>query len=329
MVAETGVQAFSVDYWLAPEHPYPAALDDCWACLTWLHRNSKAYQIDPKRIAVMGESAGGGLVAALSIRAQQSSLSPPVARQILSSPMLDDRTIADVPGDFKWWDADDNLTAWTAYLGKAPGSDDVSVLAAPGRLEDASGLTPLYLDTSQFDLLVEENLSCVQSFINAGIETESQPHPGLPHRANIPFFDDQAVASQADNTSALDSAAQSQSSTRLDNPAYPSVNSPAAERDPSLAAHCAFVKEFVHNKVSEGSLDTSSRDVRKALDSLSHVINALGQRGPENETSYPRARPVTRPLLTESDLPPIEVVVDLIRTSKGKSLALSHLMGHC
>ncbi|EXK76529.1 hypothetical protein FOQG_18728 [Fusarium oxysporum f. sp. raphani 54005] len=181
IVSDTGVQAFSVDYRLAPEHPYPAALDDCWTCLTWIHSNHRNLHVDPKRIAVMGESAGGCLAAALAIRARDAKLSPPIAHQILSSPMLDDRTNAEVPGDLQLWDAVDNLTAWTAYLQKTPGGDDVPALAAPGRLEDASGLPPLYLDTSQFDLFVRENLNYVQKFIDGGVKTECHLYPGLPH----------------------------------------------------------------------------------------------------------------------------------------------------
>ncbi|UPK92274.1 hypothetical protein LCI18_003209 [Fusarium solani-melongenae] len=181
MVSDTGVQAFSVDYRLAPEHQYPTALNDCWTCLTWLHSNSRALRIDPARIAVMGESAGGGLAAALTLRARDVNLSPPIARQILSSPMLDDRTNSEVPGAFKLWDAEDNLTAWTAYLGTTPGGEDTPVFAAPGRLKDAGGLPTLYLDTSQFDLFVAENLAYVQKFIEAGVEAECHLYPGLPH----------------------------------------------------------------------------------------------------------------------------------------------------
>ncbi|KAL3487037.1 Alpha/Beta hydrolase protein [Aspergillus germanicus] len=185
IVQKTGIQAFSVDYRLAPEHPYPAALDDCWLSLTWLRPNAQVLGIDLNRIAVMGESAGGGLAAALTLRAREESVSPPIARQILSSPMLDDRTRGDVPGAFKLWDAEDNVTAWTAYLGRPLGVDDVSVLAAPGRLTDASALPRLYLDTSQFDLFVQENLAYVRKFVEAGVEVESHLYPGLPHGFDV------------------------------------------------------------------------------------------------------------------------------------------------
>ncbi|CAG8937920.1 unnamed protein product [Penicillium salamii] len=180
-VRDTGVQVFSVDYRLAPEHRYPAALDDSWSTLTWMRENAQQLGIDTARIAVMGESAGGGLAAAIAIRARDTGLSPPIALQILCSPMLDDRTLGDVPGDFKLWDAEDNLTAWTAYLGKPPGGDDVPETAAPARVRDVAGLPSLYLDTSQFDLFVKENLDYLQRFVEAGIEVEAHLSPGLPH----------------------------------------------------------------------------------------------------------------------------------------------------
>ncbi|KAF4845218.1 Lipase 2 [Colletotrichum siamense] len=181
IVSDTGIQAFSVDYRLAPEHRFPTALNDCWDCLGLLHANARSLRIDPSRIAVMGESAGGGLAAALTIKAKNANFSPPIAHQILSSPMLDDRTSGQVPGDFCLWDAEDNLTAWTAYLGQPPGGNNVSVLAAPGRLTDASELPPLYLDTSQFDLFVHENMEYVQKHLQAGVHTECHLYPGLPH----------------------------------------------------------------------------------------------------------------------------------------------------
>lgn len=180
-VRDTGVQTFSVDYRLAPEHPYPAALDDGWSTLCWIRDNAEQLGVDTARIAVMGDSAGGGLAAAIAIRARDTSISPPIARQILCSPMLDDRTLGDVPGEFNLWDADDNLTAWTAYLGEAAGGDLVPDTAAPARVKDVTGLPSLYLDTSQLDLFVKENLDYVRRFVEAGIEVELHLSPGLPH----------------------------------------------------------------------------------------------------------------------------------------------------
>jgi len=79
--------------------------------------------------------------------------------------MLDDRTTGGVPGEFKLRDAEDNFTGWMAYLGRTSGGKDIFILAAPGRMTDAAGLPSLYLDTSQFDLFAEENISYVQKFL--------------------------------------------------------------------------------------------------------------------------------------------------------------------
>lgn len=95
--------------------------------------------------------------------------------------MLDDRTLGDVPGNFNIWDSNDNLTAWTAYLNRSPGGEDVPDMAAPARVKDVAGLPRLYLDTSQFDLFLKENHDYVRRFFEAGIEVEYHLHPGLPH----------------------------------------------------------------------------------------------------------------------------------------------------
>lgn len=181
MTQATAVQIFSVEYRLAPEHRYPAALDDGWDTLLWIIDHAHELGIDMARIAVMGDSAGGGLAAAMTIRAREMGLSPPLARQILCSPMLDDRTLDEVPGNFNLWNAEDNLTAWTAYLGKPPGGEDVPPTAAPARVKDVTNLPPLYLDTSQLDLFVKENLDYVRRFIAENIEVEFHVSPGLPH----------------------------------------------------------------------------------------------------------------------------------------------------
>ncbi|KAK0387426.1 hypothetical protein NLU13_5738 [Sarocladium strictum] len=180
-VLHTGVQVFSVDYRLAPENPYPAALDDGWSTLTWVRDNASRLGIDTARIAVMGESAGGGLAAALAIRARDASLSPPIARQILCSPMLDDRTVGDVPGDFSLWNSEDNQTGWTAYLGDRAGGENVPATAAAARVEDVAKLPSLYMDTSQLDIFAKENMDYARRFVEAGIEVELHLSPGLPH----------------------------------------------------------------------------------------------------------------------------------------------------
>ncbi|KAH7362565.1 Alpha/Beta hydrolase protein [Plectosphaerella cucumerina] len=180
-VLNAGIQAFSVDYRLAPEHPYPAALDDGWTALAWIRENAGQLGINTARIAIMGDSAGGAIAVSLAIRARDSQLSPPIAQQILCAPMLDDRTKRDIPCNFKVWDLQDNITGWTAYLGKPPGGSDVPDTASPARVTDVSGLPSLYIDTTQLDLFAEENMEYGSRCVKAGIEVEIHVSPGLPH----------------------------------------------------------------------------------------------------------------------------------------------------
>lgn len=117
----TGTQIFAPDYRLAPEHPYPAALEDVYACITWLQAHAKEFNVDPARIVTVGQSAGGGLAAAAALKARDEGLTPPIAAQVLRYPMLDDRTRMD-PQDPKFpylvWTPSGNSLAWRAYLGE-------------------------------------------------------------------------------------------------------------------------------------------------------------------------------------------------------------------
>lgn len=180
-VLATGVQVFSVDYRLAPEHPYPIPLDDCWSGLEWVVSKAAEFRVDTASIAVMSESAGGNLAAAVTLLARDRGLSPPLAKQILVYPMLDDRNSSKGIGPVCFWDEVDNVTGWTAYLGHEPGRAGVPMFAAPARTESVEGLPPLYLDVGQLDLYMLEDLEYARRFIHAGIETELHVYPGLPH----------------------------------------------------------------------------------------------------------------------------------------------------
>ncbi|KAJ5668661.1 hypothetical protein N7462_009731 [Penicillium macrosclerotiorum] len=180
-VSRTGVQILTIDYRLAPEHPYPTPVDDCWAGLRWVYDNAAQLSIDSSRIALMGESAGGGLAAALTLRARDRALAPPIAKQILVYPMLDDRTTTNHAGQLAFWTEVDNITGWTAYLGPDAGTDKINADAAPARAGSVVGLPPLYLDCPQLDMFVQESLEYARRFVASNIPTECHIYPGLPH----------------------------------------------------------------------------------------------------------------------------------------------------
>ncbi len=179
--AETGVPVLSVDYRLAPEHPHPVPVEDCFAALTWLHEHVAGYGIDPARIAVMGDSAGGGLAAGTAILARDRGV--PVARQILIYPMLDDRNVVPDPAlvPFITWTYDSNMTGWGALLGELRGRDDVPATAAPARLTDFGGLAPAYIEVGELDIFRDEDIEYARRLGAAGVSTELHVHPGLPH----------------------------------------------------------------------------------------------------------------------------------------------------
>ncbi|KAJ5701985.1 hypothetical protein N7488_009533 [Penicillium malachiteum] len=180
-VSRTGVQILTVDYRLAPEHPYPTPVNDCWTALKWLWANSSQLSIDPTRIALMGESAGGGICAGLTIMAREKELHPPIAKQILVNPMIDDRTRTNHAGKLAFWDEIDNETAWTAYLGEDMGTDRIDAYAAPARVESVVGLPPLYLECGQLDIFLPEGMNYAFRFMKANISVELHTYPGLPH----------------------------------------------------------------------------------------------------------------------------------------------------
>jgi acetyl esterase/lipase len=184
MAAAAGCIIVSVDYRLAPETRYPGALHDCYAALTWVHAEAHSLGIDTTRVGVMGESAGGGLAAALALLARDRGKHP-LAFQQLIYPMLDDRTAARIEahrfaGEFLWTAAH-NAFSWAALLGQAPGSPGVSAYAAPARAEDLSGLPPAYIATGALDLFIEEDLEFARRLMRQGVPVELHIYPGAFH----------------------------------------------------------------------------------------------------------------------------------------------------
>jgi triacylglycerol lipase len=204
-----GCMVVSVDYRLAPETPAPGAVEDCYAVLAWLNREAVALGIDPARIAVGGESAGGGLAAALCLLARDRG-EYRICFQRLVYPMLDDRTCTRPRanphvGDFVWRPAY-NVFGWRAYLGAEPGGDGVSPYAAPARAPDLSGLPPAYLCVGALDLFLEEDMDYAGRLLAAGVPTELHVIPGAYHAFELSFESDVAIRSQADRLRALKDA---------------------------------------------------------------------------------------------------------------------------
>lgn len=183
-VAMTQVPFFSIEYRKAPEHPHPTPAEDIYAALAWLQENAATFNIDPARIGITGESAGGGLAAAVVIMARDRKLSPPLAKQVLIYPMLDDRNLEPIDGlnHLAFWNAADNVTGWTALLGdQVAGEEGVSAYASPARVAAVQGLPPLYIDVGELDILKAEVMEYALRFAKAGISTECHLYPGLPH----------------------------------------------------------------------------------------------------------------------------------------------------
>lgn len=181
-VATSGVPMLVVDYRIAPEFGHPVPLQDCYAGLLWLVEHADELGVDPARLTVMGDSAGGGLAAALCLLARDRG-GPTIVQQLLIYPMLDDRTATPDPQllPFLTWTYDDNVTGWQALLGGAMGTAAVSAHAAPARATDLSGLPATYVDVGDLDIFRDENISYASRLAQAGVATELHVHPGCPH----------------------------------------------------------------------------------------------------------------------------------------------------
>lgn len=195
--ALSGVPLLSVDFRFAPEHPYPTSVEDCYAALCWALENAGALGVDPSRIAVMGDSAGGGMAAAMALMARDRG-GPPLRAQILVYPMLDDRTTTPDPEiePFAMWTTDDNITGWGCLLGDAAGGPDVPEYAAPARARELTGLPPTYLEVGQLDIFRSEDLAFAERLGHAGVEVELHLHPAVPHAFEV-FAPESAVARRA------------------------------------------------------------------------------------------------------------------------------------
>ncbi|MEV6739004.1 alpha/beta hydrolase [Streptomyces sp. NPDC051104] len=173
----------SVEYRLAPEHPHPAPIEDCYAGLKWTAENAEELGIDPERVIVVGGSAGGGLTAALALLARDRG-GPALLGQMLMCPMLDDRNdsvSAHQMAGRGAWDRTANATGWGALLGDARGGPDVSPYAAPARATDLSGLPPAFIDVGSAETFRDEDVSYATRIWQAGGRAELHVWPGGFH----------------------------------------------------------------------------------------------------------------------------------------------------
>jgi len=180
---DLGIVVASVRYRLAPARPYPGAIDDCHDAWTWLLRNANTFDINPARVAIGGQSAGGGLGAALVQWTCDGRPPHPVAQWLLC-PMLDDWTAAprnlDAEQHFVW-DNRLNLFGWRAYLGSIPGGSATPPFAVHARRDDVTNNPPAWIGVVVVDLFFNEHVAYSQRLIEAGVSLTPDVVPGAPH----------------------------------------------------------------------------------------------------------------------------------------------------
>lgn len=182
LATELGIMVVSVDYRLAPEHPFPAGLDDCYAALGWVHRNADILGIDPTRLAVGGDSAGGGLAASLA-QVVLDRGGPKLCFQLLQYPMLDDRTALRSGLDGLVWTMRSNRWAWRSYLGHALTAPEHRPFASPSRRTDLDGLPPAWIGVGSVDLFYDECVDYAARLEAAGVPCDLHIEPGMYHGA--------------------------------------------------------------------------------------------------------------------------------------------------
>lgn len=177
-----GIVAATVEYRLAPEHPFPAGIEDCFAALRWLHDSAEEFGIDRDRIGVGGQSAGGGLAAGTALLARDRG-GPPLCFQFLGIPELDHRletasmrAFTDTP----MWSRPQAIVSWQRYLGPDH-TGEVSPYASPSIASGLAGLPPAYVTTMEFDPLRDEGILYALRMMEAGVQVELHSYPGTFH----------------------------------------------------------------------------------------------------------------------------------------------------
>jgi acetyl esterase/lipase len=182
LVDELGIVVVSVEYRLAPEHPFPAPTEDCYAALTWMAENLDELGIDPARLSIGGLSAGAGLAAGVALMARDRG-GPVLNFQLLDIPEVDDRLSTASMKQFvdtPLWNLPNAILSWQAYLGPEHVGEP-SPYAAPARATDLSGLPPAYVVTCEFDPLRDEGIEYAMRLMQAGVPVELHHYPGTFH----------------------------------------------------------------------------------------------------------------------------------------------------
>jgi acetyl esterase/lipase len=191
LCAEVGAVVVSVEYRLAPEHPHPAPVEDCYAGLVWTAKNASELGIVEHRLAVYGGSAGGGLAIGIALLARDRG--GPALRFLMPIyPMIDERNVTASSHeitDIGIWDRAGNVEAWDWYLG----GKEADQYAAPRLAEDVSGLPPTFIDVGTVDLFRDEDIAFAQRLMQAGVPTELHVNPGSYH-ASETFAPDAALS---------------------------------------------------------------------------------------------------------------------------------------
>ncbi|MEV6230942.1 alpha/beta hydrolase [Saccharopolyspora shandongensis] len=175
--------AVTVEYRLAPEHPDPIPVEDCYAGLRWMADNSDDLLFDRDRLVIFGGSAGGGLAAGTTLLARDRG-GPKLLGQLLQCPMIDDRNETASSHQYDGvgvWDRTSNLTAWTAVLGERRGTADVSPYAAAARATDLSGLPPTFIDAGSAEVFRDEDVAFASAIWAAGGVAELHVWGGAFH----------------------------------------------------------------------------------------------------------------------------------------------------
>jgi acetyl esterase len=186
IAAELDAVVASVEYRLAPEHPFPAGVEDCYAALCWTAKHAAEPGVDPSRLAIAGQSAGGGIAAGTALMARDRGF-PALCFQLLEIPELDDRL--DTPSmlafqDTPLWNRPNAVWSWKHYLG-ANHQGEVSPYAAPAREKDLAGLPPAYVSTMEFDPLRDEGILYALRMLQAGVPVELHSYPGTFHGSGL------------------------------------------------------------------------------------------------------------------------------------------------